>query len=291
MRILVLGGDGMLGHRLLQTIGERHEVRVTLRSELQAYAAYGLFDADNSYDGIDARSPDALSRVLADYRPQAVVNCIGIVKQRRAAADAIASLEINALFPHRLSLMCRMVDARLIHLSTDCVFSGERGAYTEDDLPDADDLYGRSKLLGEVGGPGAITLRTSIIGTELSRRSSLIEWYLAQRGTIKGYTRAIYSGFTTQQMARIIEHLLVVHPGLSGIWHVAAASISKHDLLCRLGRLLDRRDVAIEPDDSFVCDRSLNGERFAKATGCQAPSWDQMLTELAAAIVARQRSE
>jgi dTDP-4-dehydrorhamnose reductase len=250
-----------------------------------------LFDADNSYDGIDARSPDALSRVLADYRPQAVVNCIGIVKQRRAAADAIASLEINALFPHRLSLMCRMVDARLIHLSTDCVFSGERGAYTEDDLPDADDLYGRSKLLGEVGGPGAITLRTSIIGTELSRRSSLIEWYLAQRGTIKGYTRAIYSGFTTQQMARIIEHLLVVHPGLSGIWHVAAASISKHDLLCRLGRLLDRRDVAIEPDDSFVCDRSLNGERFAKATGCRAPSWDQMLTELAAAIVARQRSE
>jgi dTDP-4-dehydrorhamnose reductase len=288
---LILGGDGMLGHRLLQSFAERHEVRVTLRSTLSTYAPYGLFDTGNSYDGIDARSLDALSRVLSDYRPQAVVNCIGIIKQRRAAADAIASLEINALFPHRLLPMCRAVGARMVNMSTDCVFSGERGAYTEDDRPDAADLYGRSKLLGEVGDPGAITLRTSIIGTELGHRSSLIEWFLAQRGAIKGYTRAIYSGFTTHEMARIIEHVLLARPELSGVWHVASAAISKYHLLCKLGRLLDRRDVTIVPDDSFVCDRSLSGERFAAAAGYQAPSWDQMLVELAAAIVARQRSE
>jgi dTDP-4-dehydrorhamnose reductase len=287
MKILILGGDGMLGHRLLQSLRPRHDVRVTLRGELGAYADYRLFDGTNAFDRIDARDTAALHAVLQRWHPDAVVNCVGIIKQRSEAHSAIPSLEINSLLPHRLAQECRQIGARLVHLSTDCVFSGERGNYTEEDREDCYDLYGRSKLLGEVSEPGCITLRTSIIGTELSRKASLIEWYLAQRGGIRGFKRAIYSGFTTHEMSRIIERVLLQHPDLSGLWHVASEPISKYDLLCELTRLLSRADISIAADTAFVCDRSLNGKRFTAATGYHAPSWSDMLAELATAI--RQR--
>jgi dTDP-4-dehydrorhamnose reductase len=219
-------------------------------------------------------------RVLDTYRPQAVVNTIGMVKQRAAAHDAIASIETNALFPHRLAAACRQRSIRVVHLSTDCVFSGRKGRYLETDLPDAADLYGRSKLLGELSDPHCITLRTSIIGRELARKASLIEWYLSQKGVIKGFDKAIYSGFTTAEMARIIEHLLVCHPELSGIWHVASEPISKFDLLSRLNTILKRDDIVVERDETFICDRSLDGSRFAGGAQYVAPSWDAMLAEL-----------
>jgi dTDP-4-dehydrorhamnose reductase len=287
MKILILGGDGMLGHCLLQTLQPRHDVRVTLRATLPSYAKYGLFNGGNAFDCVDGCDDAAFRAVLQRWRPEAVVNCIGIVKQRSEAHSAIPSLEINSLLPHRLAVECRSIGARLVHLSTDCVFSGERGNYDEDDREDADDLYGRSKLLGEVAEAGCVTLRTSIIGLELSRKASLVEWYLAQRGGIRGFTRAIYSGFTTHEMSRIIERVLVQHRELSGLWHVASEPISKYDLLCELTRLLSRTDISITADASFVCDRSLNGTRFIETTGYHAPSWPDMLTELATAI--RQR--
>ncbi|MDQ3911555.1 MAG: SDR family oxidoreductase, partial [Actinomycetota bacterium] len=222
MRILILGGDGMLGHRLLMHLQDRHETKVTLRRELAAYERYGLFTLENSYWGVEAKDTERLLEVMGDFRPEAVVNAVGIVKQRGAAKEAIPSLEINALLPHRLALLCRAAGARLIHLSTDCVFSGRKGNYTEDDIPDAEDLYGRTKLLGEVTDAGCITLRTSIIGLELSRRTGLIEWFLAQRGEIRGFTKAIYTGLTTAEMSRVIERVLVEHPHLSGVWQVAS---------------------------------------------------------------------
>jgi dTDP-4-dehydrorhamnose reductase len=284
VKILIFGGDGMLGHRLRRMLAPRHDVRVTLRS-----APAG--GAENASVGIDARNIDAVTQVLNTWRPEAVVNCIGVVKQRSEANDAIVSIEINALWPHRLAAACRIIGARMVHLSTDCVFSGEKGRYTEEDVPDPHDLYGRTKLLGEVAGEGCVTLRTSIIGTELGRRGSLIEWYLAQRGQIRGFTRAIYTGFTTQEMSRIIERVLLQHPELSGLWHVASEPIDKCDLLMRLTRLLGRRDVTVVPDSSFVCDRSLIGTRFEKATGYHAPGWDAMLQELATAIKSERNGE
>lgn len=280
MRILILGGDGMLGHQLLQHFQTDHVVRVTLRQDLQVYRRFGLFDSGNSYAGVDVRSTDRLIEVVADFRPEAVINAVGIVKQRRMAVESMPSLEINALFPHRLAMICKGSGARLVHMSTDCVFSGRKGCYTEQDEPDPVDLYGRSKFLGEVHDAHCITLRTSIIGLELSHRNSLIEWYLAQKGEINGYRGAIYTGLTTIEMARVIERVLTGHGDLSGVWHVAAQPTSKYDLLCALTEKLQRHDVQIEPDQEFVCDRSLDASRFEEHTGYVAPTWNVMLDEL-----------
>lgn len=279
MRILVLGGDGMLGHRLLMHLRDRHEVRVTLRQDHDAYAPYGLFTPGNAYYGVNVRSTEPLAEVFADFRPDAVVNAVGIVKQRASAKEAIPSLEINSLLPHRLAVLCRAAGARMVHLSTDCVFSGKKGMYTEDDPSDAEDLYGKSKYMGEVHEPHCLTLRTSIIGPELSRRKSLVEWFMAQSGTIRGFRRAIYSGFTTAEMSRIIETLLLEHPDAGGLYHVSAEPINKYDLLVMLRDRLGR-DVRIEPDDTFCCDRSMDSRRFRDEFGYTPPSWEAMIDEL-----------
>jgi dTDP-4-dehydrorhamnose reductase len=284
MRVLILGGDGMLGHRLLRHLRTRHEVRVTLRQDPEAYRRFGLFDEGNASYGVDARDQSGLERVIAGFRPEALVNCVGIVKQRDEAVTSIPSIEINALLPHRLALLARAASCRLVHMSTDCVFSGRRGNYREVDLPDAEDLYGRSKLLGEVDQPGSITLRTSIVGTELLRKTGLLEWFLSQRGgRISGYRKAIFTGFSTQEMARIIEKLLVEHPQASGLYHVSSDPISKYDLLSQLNQALNL-GTTIEPQDAFYCDRSLDSTRFRTEFNYRPPQWSEMIVELAAGI-------
>lgn len=277
----------MLGHQLLKSWQDTHDVRVTLRQNESHYAKYNLFHTGNSSYNIDVRQFDDIQKVAEKFQPDAVINAVGIIKQRTEAQDAIMSLEINALLPHRLNVLCQELESRLVHLSTDCVFSGLKGNYLESDLEDASDLYGRSKLLGEVVDPHAITLRTSIIGLELARKESLVEWFLKQQGTIKGFTKAIYSGFTTQEMARIIELILLKHTSLSGLWHVSSTPISKFDLLNKLKNYLNRKDIKIKPSDELVCDRSLNASLFLEATDYQPPSWDEMLKELAQQILER----
>ena len=214
MQILILGGDGMLGHQLLKHLQLRHAVKATLRQDNAAYAGYKVFNRGNAYYGIDVRSVDRIIEVLGDFRPEAVINAVGIVKQRPEAKEIIPSLELNALLPHRLAVLCKGIGARLIHLSTDCIFSGRNGApYQESDASDAEDIYGKTKYLGEVHDARCLTLRTSIIGRELSRHSGLLDWFLTQSGPVKGFTKAIYSGFTTLEMSRIIE-MTVCHPYL-----------------------------------------------------------------------------
>jgi dTDP-4-dehydrorhamnose reductase len=263
---------------------------VTLRQTATHYRNHGLFANANAAYDFDVRDVERLRAMLSETRPDAVINAIGIVKQRMDAENAVQSIEINALLPHRLAELCQTIDARLIHISTDCVFSGKRGHYREDDLPDAIDLYGRTKLLGEVTGPGCLTLRTSIVGLELKRRKSLVEWFLSEKGTIRGFRRAIYSGLTTPELGRVIRRLLENFPQLNGLFHVVSKPISKYDMLRQLSDLLDRRDITIEPDDSYVCDRSMNGERFKAATGYVAPPWSALLQELAHKIKERRTS-
>lgn len=279
MRILILGGDGMLGHQLLKSLAPRHEIRVTLRQDLEAYASYQLFDHDNSYTGIDVRSFERLAEVLADFRPDAVINAVGIVKQRPTAKESIPSLEINSLLPHRLAVLCKVAGARLIHLSTDCVFSGKKGNYQENDPSDAEDLYGKTKYLGETQDSHCLTLRTSIIGRELSRHKSLFEWFLAQSGTIKGFTKAIYNGFTTLEMSRIIENMLVNHPEASGVYQVSSEPINKYELLLLMREKLGIK-IEILPDDTFCCDRSLDSTRFREEFAYTPPTWNAMIEEL-----------
>lgn len=280
MKILILGGDGMLGHELLRQLRTKHEVRVTLRKAVTDYAHYQMFDASNSIGSVDVRDFRSIEHCVEKFHPDAVINAVGVVKQRSTAAEHIPSIEINALLPHRLAFLCRNNGARLVHMSTDCVFSGKTGNYDEDDTPDADDLYGRSKLLGEVDEAPAITLRTSIIGRELSRKTGLLEWFLAQQGSIKGYRKAIFSGFTTTEMSRIIEMLLTQFPQAHGLYHVSSAPISKYDLLMLIRDRM-RMPIDIKSDDDFHCDRSLNSTRFRTAFNYRPPEWNVMIDELA----------
>jgi dTDP-4-dehydrorhamnose reductase len=280
MRMLILGGDGMLGHQMFRELGYRHEIRVTLRQSLAQYSSLHLFNADDTYDLVDVRNFDRVRHIVADYRPDAVVNATGIIKQRSTSSQNIPSIEINALFPHKLSSLCQETGTRLVHMSTDCVFSGRRGNYTESDTPDAEDIYGRSKLLGEVTEFPAITMRTSIIGRELSRKTGLLEWFLAQTAPIKGFRKAIFSGFTTLEMSRIVEHVLTSVPPRHGLYHVSSAPINKHDLLLLIRDKLGLHTKIIA-DDYFECDRSLNSDRFRHDFTYAPPTWDSMITELA----------
>ncbi len=282
MRILILGGDGMLGHQLLARLRRGHQARATLRRDAAAYAAWPMFDARSAYFGVDVRDPARLGQVLAEFQPEAVVNAVGIVKQRSEATEAIASIEVNSLLPHRLALACGAAGARLVHMSTDCVFSGARGNYSEHDTPDPYDLYGRTKLLGELSGPGCLTIRTSIIGRELSATTGLTEWLLSQRGRrVEGYTKAVFSGLTTLALSRVVGDIVERHPALEGLYHVASRPVSKYDLVRKLEQAYDA-GIQIEPSDTVQIDRSLDGTRFTQATGLSIPGWDEMIAEMAA---------
>ena len=281
MRILILGGDGMLGHQLLVYLRQRHEVKVTLRQNLVTYEKFGYFNRENSYDNIDVRSLERLLEVIIYFKPDVLINAVGIIKQRQAAKESIPSIVVNALLPHRLVILCKGIGARLIHLSTDCIFSGKKGNYQENDAPDAEDLYGRTKFLGEVHDSNCLTLRTSMIGWELSHNNGLglLEWFLAQRGPVKGFTKAIFTGFTTLELSRIIEMMLVKHPGASGVYQVSSEPISKYDLLLLLREKLGH-NIEIIPDSSFYCDRSLDSTRFRTQFGYTPSSWPAMIEEL-----------
>jgi dTDP-4-dehydrorhamnose reductase len=280
MKILVIGGDGMLGHQLVRQWSPRHDVRATVRRKLSEYSTLRLFSEQNTFDQVDVRSLDRVAACIAEMTPEVIVNAAGLVKQRPTGEDCIANLEINALFPHYLALLTRRAGARLIHFSTDCVYSGRRGSYTEMDIPDAEDDYGRSKLLGELHYPDCLTLRTSIIGRELTHKTGLLEWFLAQRGPINGFTGAIYSGLTTLEIARVAEFLMLGFPEATGVWNVSSDAISKCDLL-QLVRKHFNLKTEILPDDSFSCDRSLASERFRSTFSYSPPSWDNMIEELA----------
>jgi len=278
MRVLILGAGGMLGHKVWEVFRDRFDCRAAMRTRLPL----ALFDDERVIDGFDATNFDAVARLIASVEPDVVVNCIGVVKQLAAAHDPIASITLNSLFPHILARACAARGARVIHVSTDCVFAGTRGHYSEDDIPDAADLYGRSKLLGEVTDDDALTIRTSIIGRELRTSNGLVEWFLSDRGgAVRGFTNAIFSGVTTSTLAHILAAVIEQHPGMHGLYHVAGAAISKYDLLMMLNAATGA-GVMIAADDTFVIDRSLDATRFQTATGLQPPEWPEMIAALAA---------
>ncbi len=281
MRLLILGGSGMLGHQLWRGLHAQHDTWVTLRRPVADFAVHNLFDEAKAIQFDDITDDTALERALGQAKPEAVINCVGLIKQRDEASDEALTLRVNAEFPHRLAKRCGEAGARLIHFSTDCIFAGTKGNYTESDPSDAADLYGQSKHQGEVADAHSVTLRTSVIGHELGTNLALLDWFLSQRGqAINGYTKAIYSGFTTLEMARIVDRILTQHTDLSGVWHVASQPISKFGLLQLCREKLGWEGV-IEPNDEFVCDRSLNADRFNQATGYTPPSWEAMISELA----------
>jgi len=281
-RVLVLGASGMLGHALLHELTTAlpdATVSGTVRSLEGLPAPFRERFADRLVPEVDVLSFDTVEAVIEQLRPTVVVNAVGVIKQAPGVDDAVVTTEINALLPHLLARACTATGARLVQISTDCVFSGRTGGYTEDDVPDPIDFYGRSKLLGEVAAPH-VTLRTSIIGHEMRYGASLVEWFLAQRGKqIRGFTKAIYSGLTTTEISRVIAQQVLPRPELAGLWHVASEPINKYDLL-RLVADEYGWDGQMEPDDAFVIDRSLSAARFAAATGYTTPTWPDMIREM-----------
>src|SRR4051794_7537176 len=259
-RVLVLGGSGMLGHELWHTCSDRFDAYATVRADELTGPTADMLDAERTVFGVRVEEPRSVARALDETGAEAVVNCVGIVKQ--AVDDPEPAIRVNSIFPHQLAAACRERSARLVHVSTDCVFSGRRGSYVESDLPDPVDVYGRSKLLGEPATPGALTIRTSMIGRELATSHGLLEWFLAKSGgSVRGFTRAVFSGPTTPVLSRAIADVIERHHDLEGLWHVSAAPIAKHDLLLLLRDAFEL-DLDIEPDDSVAIDRSLDSSRF-----------------------------
>jgi len=256
MRIVVLGSTGMLGHKMVERLEDHHKVSGLSRK---------------NFDGTDKVSVwNALNR----FKPQVVINCVGIVKQR--PQDIKESILINSLLPLELVNYCRLLGAGLIHFSTDCVFSGKYGSYKETSKPDPEDTYGQTKLLGEVKGENVLTIRTSIVGREKDNYRGLLEWFLKQKGDVQGYSRSIFSGVTTNWLADTVLKLL--EKDLSGLYHVASHPISKFRLLQLFKEIYDR-DVNVIKDSGVFCDRSLDGSKFEKETGIKTPDWKKMLIE------------
>lgn len=279
-RVLVLGVSGMLGNAVLRVFAESD-----VYSALGSARSIGVLRLlppelrEQVICGVDVENADSLMRLFAQARPDVVINCIGLVKQLAEADDPLAAIPLNALLPHRLARLCEVAGARLIHMSTDCVFAGTRGMYLEQDVSDAQDLYGRSKYLGEVDYPHAVTLRTSIIGHELNSAHGLVGWFLAQQGPAKGYARAIFSGLPTVELARVMRDFVVPNRKLRGLYHVSAEPINKFELLKLVAQAYGKA-ITITPDDKLVIDRSLDSSRFREITGYQPPAWPELVRRM-----------
>lgn len=279
--MLILGGTGMLGHKLYQTTKNPIDAWVTVRGEAKSLAKFSFFCPDRVIGGVEATNLDSVRKAIEIVKPDVLVNCVGIVKQQPLGNDPIACLTINSLLPHQLASLCAEYNARFVHISTDCVFDGKNGGYTEKDLTNAEDLYGRSKALGETSAPNAVTLRTSIIGRELTTGFGLVEWFLAQRGkSAKGFTHALFSGLTTHELSRVIQSVVLDHKDLSGIYQVSTAPIDKHALIELLNDAFET-GVTISKSDELKMDRTLNSTVFQNHTGYEPSTWPDMIREIA----------
>lgn len=277
MKILVIGASGMIGSTMLRVINEKFPSGVFGTVRDPAVGRFFSPDlASRLISGVDVGNGDSLVKLLGSVRPDVVINCAGLTKHKPAAEDPLIALPINALMPHRLSRLCGLTGARFIHVSTDCVFSGKRGFYVEDDPADADDVYGKSKFLGEVNYPNSVTLRTSTIGRELNSKYGLLDWFLAQEESCKGYTRAIFSGLPTVLFAQIVRDFVIPNKDLAGLFHVSAIPITKYDLLRLISKTYGKT-IDIVPDATLGIDRSLDSSRFRTATGYVAPDWDDII--------------
>lgn len=278
MKILILGANGLIGHTIFRYLRKMTAFNVygTIRnSNLRRY--FELSDQENIFSDIECGNFDSLAPIFSLIKPNTVINCAGITKHKSSSENPLVAIPINSLLPHQLSEYCRLIDARLIHISSDCVFSGHKGAYSEADSPDALDLYGRSKALGEVDGvKNAITLRTSTIGHELGTSYGLLEWFLSQGSSCKGFNRAIFSGLPTIELARVIAYYVIPNKDLYGLYNVSGIPITKYELLKILSLEYSKR-IDIEEDNDFSIDRSLNSCKFERATGYKPPQWELLV--------------
>ena len=281
MKILILGVTGMLGNAVFKVLSMQstHQVWATLRN-VEMLSNFDDIEQGMLISDVDVLDSDRLQEVLKQVQPDVVINCVGLIKQLDNANEPLIVLPINALFPHQLANLCGKVGARLIHISTDCVFNGRKGLYKETDLSNAEDLYGKSKYIGELHNKShAVTLRTSIIGHELNSNDSLVDWFLSQNGAVNGYEKAIFSGLPTVELANVIKDFVITKPDLQGLFHVSAEPIDKYSLLNLIADTYNKK-INIIADDKLEIDRSLNSDKFRQATGYQPPSWPILIEKM-----------
>lgn len=277
MKVLIFGASGMLGHKVFQVISQHHETWGTIRNKLEQWKNVPFLFSGNIIENINITDNRGIYKAVDTAQPDVIINCLGIIKQLKESENPVDLIAVNALFPNVLAKYCQIHDIRLIHISTDCVFSGKKGDYTEEEFSDAYDLYGRTKLLGEVSGDNCLTLRTSIIGRELKRSTGLVEWFLSQQSKkIKGFKNAVFSGFITKELSEIILNIINNHPKLCGLYHISSDPIDKFSLLNMIKESLNF-DVEIEEDTEFHCNRSLNSVMLRDILNYNPPLWPDMI--------------
>lgn len=280
MNILILGVSGMIGSAMFRVLSDRLEWKVygtSRSSEIKKYFKTKL--CDRIFINIDISKIEEVSKVIKLVNPDVVINCIGLTKHHQESNNKLKAIFINALFPHQLAKLCTAFNARLIHISTDCIFSGRKGSYVENDEPDARDVYGKVKYLGEVSNLNAITLRTSTIGHELNTQLGLLEWFLAQEKECVGYCKAIFSGIPNTVFALLVSDIVIPNTKLSGTYHIGAEPISKFNLLKLIADIYGK-SINIMPDEEFIIDRSLNSEKFHSETGFVPQTWPKMIQSM-----------
>jgi dTDP-4-dehydrorhamnose reductase len=272
----------MLGSQLYKTLKEKYRVIITLRNTYKSVSGLNFFDPGDVKENVDALDFDSVTGTIVGTKPDVVINCIGLIKQLPISRDPLSAITINALLPHRISHVCSDAKTRMIHISTDCVFSGIKGNYSDGDVSDAEDLYGRTKYLGEVNyKPHTITLRTSIIGHELNSRNGLVEWFLNEKGPVQGYTKALFSGFTTYELSKIISDYIIPNKDLTGVYNISANTISKYELLQQIKQIYKKNTIII-PEDKTIIDRSLNSNALKNLLNYSPPDWKQLISEMKA---------
>ncbi|GKW23604.1 NAD(P)-dependent oxidoreductase [Pectobacterium carotovorum subsp. carotovorum] len=277
MKVLVIGATGMLGYSLFSNLSDYGHLNVfgTVRT-IEGKEHFLKKNIKNIIDNINISDMHSIESVLKKISPDIVLNCIGLIKQHDISKQHISAIKVNALFPHQLASLCEQNNAKLIHFSTDCVFDGKKGNYKENDLPTATDLYGKSKYLGEVNYGQHITLRTSIIGHELSTSVSLIDWFLNQEGKIDGFSKAIFSGLPTAYIAKILAEQVFINLELSGLYNLSVDPIDKFTLLSLVAETYGKK-ILINNNDDFIIDRSLNSTKFRTSTGFLPPIWHELI--------------
>lgn len=279
-RILVIGANGMLGGSIFRYFSKLSEYE-TMGSVRDSVARNALVKQGftNTVSNVDVRDQKRLFDVFSQLKPDIVFNCVGLIKQENESKKPTSAIEINSLLPHRLASLTTQFSGKLIHFSTDCVFSGKDGGYLESDIPDATDIYGRSKLLGEVDYGGHLTLRTSIIGHEINSNLSLVDWFLSQANTVNGFSKAVFSGLPTCVIADFIHKYIFDKPDISGLYHLSVDPIDKYSLL-QLIKKIYHHEIEIKDESNFIIDRSLNSDYLRKTTGFSAPSWPELIKRM-----------
>lgn len=280
-KVLIFGVTGMLGHTIFIELSKNknYDIYGTVRNPEGIIKWFGQELLKKINSNVDANDNDSVIKTIERISPDIIINCIGLIKHLTIANDPLIAIPINSLFPHYLASLCKKVGSRMIHISTDCVFNGEKGNYNENELPNARDIYGGTKALGEVFYDWCTTLRTSIIGHELKGKYGLIEWFLSQSGKVQGYLNAIYTGFPTIEMAHIIEKYVIPIEGLSGLYHVSSEPISKYELLKLVAKKYNK-ETEIEPYADFHDNKSLDSTRFRMKTGYNPPAWTDLIDKM-----------